>query len=193
MRRLLASTAFLLPLALSQGETKSAGAEMFEVDPVHSSVIFRIKHLGVSYFYGRFNDVSGKILFDAKNPVASSVEAQIKAESVDTNSADRDKHLRSPDFFNAKQFPAIAFKSRSVKKADATSFEVTGDLTLHGVTKPLTVKMTHVGTGDIPKFGHRAGFEGTFTVKRSEFGMTFMSDLLGDDVQVTIGLEGVRK
>ena len=169
------------------GQTAAPAA--FKIDPVHSSVIFRVKHMNVSYFWGRFNDIAGTVAWDAAKPEASSFDVQIKTESVDSKDPKRDNHLKSPDFFNAKQFPTLAFKSKSVKKLDDTTFEVGGDLTLHGVTKPLTAKVEMTGTGKGMRGGSLVGFETTFEIKRSDFGMNFMKGPLGDDVRIVVSLE----
>jgi polyisoprenoid-binding protein YceI len=168
-------------------------AETYEVDPVHSAVIFRVGHLGVSHTYGRFNDISGQVVLDAADPSKSSVEITVKADSVDTFSEKRDQHLKSPDFFNAKQFPELTFKSRSVKKTGESEFEVAGDLTLHGVTRPVTVKVQHLGSGSDPWGGYRAGFETTFDIRRSDFGMDYMPGGVSDEVRLIVAVEGVRK
>ena len=173
--------------------TAALAADTYVVDPIHSPLIFKIKHLGVSNFYGRFNEVTGTFTVDEKNPAASSVEINIKTESVDTNNPERNTHLKSPDFFNAKEFPVITFKSKKIKETAKDNYEVTGDLTLHGVTKPLAVKLTRIGTGKDPWGGFRMGFESTFTIKRSDFDMKFMADLVGDEVQLMLSIEGVKK
>ena len=168
----------------------AAAPTPFEVDGVHSSVIFRIQHMGVSYFHGRFNSIQGLITLDAENPAGSSVELTIAAESVDTNNGKRDDHIRSPDFLNASEFPEIKFKSDSVKALGDKSFEVAGQLTLHGETKPLTVKVEQTGLAKNSRGeGQIAGFETTFTVKRSDFGMDQMLDALGDEVRLTVAVE----
>jgi polyisoprenoid-binding protein YceI len=168
-----------------------ARAESFKLDPVHSSLIFRIKHLGVGYIYGRFNDFSGSFAFD-KDPARCALSAEIKVASIDSNNATRDKHLRSADFFNVKEFPKITFKSTRVRVLDARTYEVTGNLTLHGVTKSVTARLERIGTGKDPfTKGVRTGFETTFTLKRSDFGMKFMTGAIGDEVRITLAAEGV--
>ena len=168
----------------------AAAPTPFEVDGVHSSVIFRIQHMGVSFFHGRFNSIQGLITLDAEDPAGSSVELTIAAESVDTNNGKRDDHIRSPDFLNASEFPEIKFKSDSVKAGGDKSFEVAGKLTLHGETKPLTVKVEQTGLAKSSRGeGQIAGFETTFTVKRSDFGMDHMLDALGDEVRLTVAVE----
>ncbi len=171
----------------------SLEAKQLEIDPVHSVVLFRIQHLNASWFHGRFNDVGGTIAFDPAAPEKSRIEIRVKADSVDTNAKGRDDHLRGSDFFAAKEFPEITFVSRSVKKHGEHELDVTGDLTLHGVTKPVTTRVVHVGSSETPKFGKRTGFEATFTVKRSDFGMKFMIGMLGDEVRLTVALEGMEK
>lgn len=160
----------------------------YEVDTVHSSVVFKVKHMNVSWFYGRFNDVKGTIVYDEKKPEASSVTVEIATESVDTKAENRDKHLQSPDFFSAKEFPTMTFKSKSVKKGEKGKLAVAGELTLHGVTKPLTCEVELVGTAKSQK-GELAGFETSFTIKREDFGMKNMLENLGNDVHVTVSLE----
>jgi polyisoprenoid-binding protein YceI len=166
-------------------------AESFKVDPVHSNVIFRIKHLDVSFFYARFKEITGTFNFDEPTGIA----IEVKPESVDTKSEKLDTHLKSADFFNVKEFPTISFKSTAIKPvADKEgTYEVTGDLTLHGVTKPLTVTLEKSGMGADPWGGQRCGFEVLFTIKRSDFGMNFMLDKLGDEVRLTVSVEGSKK
>ena len=168
--------------------------ETYKVDPVHTTAIFRIKHLGVTYFYGRFNETTGSFTLNTENPCEMLFDVQIKTDSVDTNAAGRNNHLKGPDFFNAKQFPTISFKSKSVESSGENTYAVSGDLTLHGVTKPITAQMEFVGQGDKGRrFGYRAGFDATFTIKRSDFGMNYMQGMLGDEVTIMVGLEGVRQ
>ena len=164
----------------------------YNVDPVHSTVIFRIKHFGVSYFYGRFNSPAGTFAFDPENPAESSFEITVKTANVDTHSSKRDGHLKSADFFNAKQFPEITFKSTSVKKGRGDTLKVTGDLGLHGQTREITIDLHHVGSRDTRR-GQLCGFETTFTIKRSDFGMKFMLGGVGDEVTLMVSLEGGKK
>jgi polyisoprenoid-binding protein YceI len=168
-------------------------ADTYKVDPVHSSVIFRIQHAGVSYFYGRFNDKDGTVTVDESDPTKDSFDVSVKADSIDTNQPNRDKHLKSGDFFSTQEFPAISFKSTAVKAAGDNKLEVTGDLTLHGATKSITVTLDRTGTADIPRMGHRTGFEGTLTIKRSDYGMNKMLDVLGDEVKLMISIEAAKQ
>src|SRR5690349_10141147 len=134
------TTAFrqlILAAILTTCGTAAMAAETYTVDPVHSSISFMISHAGISNIHGRFNDFSGKITID-KDPAKSSFALSIPIDSIDTNNVKRDEHLRAPDYFNAKQFPALTFQSTKVKAVDG-GYEVAGDLTMHGVTKPVTI------------------------------------------------------
>lgn len=171
--------------------TTALAADSYSVDPVHSSVSFMISHAGISDIHGRFNEFSGTFVIDKDDPSKSTFALDIKVESVDTNNKGRDEHLRAPDYFNAKQFPSLTFKSTKVKATDV-GYEVTGDMTLHGVTKPVTLKL---------KGGHkvvegrgmkRIGVTSAVTIKRSEFDMKTALDALGDDVHIIVGLEATK-
>ena len=183
---------FCLAVAALGLGTPAIAAEPFQVDPVHSSVLFRVKHMNASYTYGRFNEIGGKFAVDEADPGKSIFDLSVKGESIDTASAARDKHLKGPDFFNAKQFPTITFKSKSVTKS-AAGYDVAGDLTLHGVTRPVTFKLAVTGTAKGMKGESLSGVEASTVLKRSDFGMTFMVGPVGDEVQVTVALEGSRK
>ena len=189
IRTLVPAIALSLGFAVSGAQA----ADTYEVDPVHTAALFKVKHVGVSYTYGRFNDVKGTIVIDAANPAASKVDITIQAASVDTFDQKRDAHLRNPDFFDAKQFPVLTFASTAFKKVDDTTVEIAGDFTLHGVTKPITVTAKKIGEGKDPWGGYRIGFESTFTVKRSDYGMSKMLDAVGDEVTITFATEGIRK
>lgn len=182
----------IFAICLSASAIVSA-AESYKIDTVHSFVIFRIKHLGVSYSYGRFNDLSGTFIMDEKEISKSTVDVTIKVDSIDTHHAKRDGHLKGPDFFNAKAFPVINFKGKKFKKVGSEKVQVTGDLLLHGVKKSITVEMTHIGSGKDPWGGYRSGFEGVFKIKRSDFGMNYMPEGIGDEVTITLGIEGIRQ
>jgi polyisoprenoid-binding protein YceI len=187
MKKVLSLLALsLLPISALQA------ADTFEIDPVHSSVLFKVRHLNVADFYGRFNEIKGTVSFDKDSPEKSSVTAEVPIESVDTHNDKRNQHLKSPDFFNAKQFPNISFKSTKVEKA-GDDFKVTGDFTLHGVTKSITVEFEKVGEGKGMQGEFRAGGKTEFKIKRSDYGMNFMLNGIGDEVEITISLEGVKK
>jgi polyisoprenoid-binding protein YceI len=172
----------------------AALADNYAIDPVHSTDVFKIKHLNVAYVYGRINGPTGTISYDPANPEATKFDVTLEAANIDTGNAQRDNHLKSPAFFNAKEFPTLTFKSTSVKKLDDKNLEVTGDLTIHGVTKSVTVKVEVVGTGPgVPQTGPVAGFESTFTINRNDYGIKEFPGMLGDDVTFTISLEGDKK
>jgi polyisoprenoid-binding protein YceI len=166
-----------------------AQAPTYKIDAIHSSVLFRVKHFGVTNFYGRFNKVSGEITWDAKKPETGSISVEIDAASIDSNDKKRDEHLRNSDFLSAKEFPTIAFKSKSVKKK-GEQLEVSGDLTLHGVTKPVTAFVDITGEAESP-YGYRAGFEAVFDIKRADYGMEGV-DGIGDDVRIIVSLEAIK-
>src|SRR5688572_4951863 len=151
-------------------KTAAAGAETFSVDSVHSSLIFKIQHMGIANFYGRFNEIAGTYSVDQANPANSRFDFKVPTASVDTKDAKRDGHLKSPDFFNATEYPEITFKSTKVVRGGDNQLKVTGDLGLHGVTKPVTVNMT-LFPAKQTRQGYKGGFETTFDIKRTDFGM----------------------
>lgn len=175
------------PSAPAAAPAAASGA--FRADPVHSAVIFKLRYSGVSNFYGRFNGLDGHFSMDAEK---SSFEFTLKSEKVDSGNAKRDDHLKSADFFNAKEFPTITIKSTKFTKKGDNAYEVAADLTLLGKTKPVTITLTDGGTSS-GKSGPRAGLEATFTFKRSEFGMNYglEGNGLGDEVTITAGVSGV--
>ena len=169
-------------------------AATYNIDPVHSSANFKIKHLDSSYVYGRFNDLKGTVNFDSANPAKSSVMIEIDPNTVDTKVEQRDNHLRSPDFLNVKEFPKMSFKSTAVKKVKNNLYNVKGNFTLHGVTKPITVDFTVVGENKKGmKTEIRGGGETTFKIKRSDYGMKFMPQVIGDEVTITLAVEGIKQ
>ena len=182
----------LAALTLVALGTTARAAETYSVDPVHSSVSFGIFHAGIIDIHGRFNDFSGTFVMDKNDPSKSTFALDIKVATVDTNNAKRDEHLRAPDYFNEKQFPLLSFKSTKVKATDA-GYEVAGDLTLHGVTKPITLNLKggHKVV-EFPKGTPRIGVTSAVTIKRSEFGMTTELGALGDDVTIIVGLEAAK-
>ena len=168
-------------------------ADTWSVDSSHSTAIFRIKHFGASWQYGRFNDIAGTLMIDEADATKSTLELTIKTDSVDTNNQKRDDHLKGPDFFNAAQYPTMTFKSKKIAVKQGNVWAVTGDLTMHGVTKEVTVDLERVGTGKDPWGGTRTGAETTFTLKRSDYGVSFMPDGLGDEVRIIVSVEAVKK
>jgi polyisoprenoid-binding protein YceI len=200
---LLATVAALLgwarpaasPAAAQEGRTAGAAPTAFTVDPLHSTVVFGVDHLGVSRFYGRFNRVTGSYALSPETGEGR-FELSVGVENVDTANGGRDGHLKSPDFFNAKEFPTIDFSgSKLLKTADGT-FSLSGELSLHGQTRPITARLEWIGERDVgERFGYRSGFEATFSVKRSDFGMgKYVAEgTLGDEVKIIAAIEGIRK
>ena len=183
----------VLALSVVAGVGSVGRADDYVIDAAHSGVTFQISHMGVSYIPGRFNEFSGNFTLDTSDPAKSAFALTIKTESVDTNNAGRDKHLRSPDFFNVKQFPAITFASTAVKAIEG-GYEVTGDLTLHGETKPVTFSLKGGKSAQFPPGVQRTGFSTSqVVVKRSDFGVGKPMPVLGDEVYVSISFEGTKK
>jgi polyisoprenoid-binding protein YceI len=181
----------ILPLLAAVSLTSQA-ADTYKVDPVHSSIVFGIMHLDVTNVYGRFNDVSGTLVFDKENPSKSSLQVEVKVASVDTHEPKRDQHLKSPDFFNAKEFPLMTFKSNKVE-ANGDTYKVSGDFTLHGVTKPITVDFKKGAEAKGMQNEIRTGGETHFTIKRSDYGIKFMPGAVGDEVKIIVSLEGIKQ
>lgn len=183
----------LSTIATAAGAALPSAAERYKVDPVHSVVLFRIKHFNVSYFHGRFNETTGTFTYDRTDPANCAFDVTVHVDSLDTHSADRDRHIKGAQLLNVAEFGAIRFKSAKVAKAGADKYRVTGELSFHGTTKTITTTLERVGSGDDPWGGYRTGFETVFTIKRSDFGMGAMQGMLGDEVRLTVSLEGVRQ
>ena len=173
-------------------------AKTYEIDKDHSSVSFKIRHL-VSNVNGSFNEFSGKIAVDDKKPENSSVEFTVMADSINTANKKRDEHLRSGDFFDADKFKEITFKSKKVKAIGKNKYQVEGDLTLHGVTQPVTVKVDYLGETKDPWGNTKSGFKTEFKVARKSYGMVWNKALdagslmLGDEVNLTVDVEATEK
>lgn len=158
----------------------------------HAFVNFRIQHLGYSWLYGTFKDFDGSFTFDEKNPAADKVNVTINTNSVDTNHAERDKHLRSAEFLNVSKFPQATFASTEVKKA-GEGLDITGNLTLNGVTKPVVLAAKLIGQGDDPWGGKRAGFEAEGKIRLKDFNITTDLGPASQEVDLIISVEGVQK
>lgn len=170
-----------------------AHAAPYDIDPAHAYAIFKIDHLGVAPSYGQFVKIGGTFDFDAAAPEKSTVKVEIDANSIFTGNQKRDEHLKSPDFFDTKQFPTVTFQSTSFKAAGADTYTVAGNLTMHGQTRPVTVTVKKTGAGKDPWGNDRVGMETTFTVNRLDYGIAFMPDGLGKDVTVILSIEGIKK
>lgn len=189
---LLLAGVSLLP-AGSGGSAPAAGPDAsWKVDPAHTTVGFRVKHMNASWFHGRFNQCSGTIVWDPQAPAASSIEFEIAAASVDTNNQDRDDHLRNADFLNAKVHPKLAFRSTEVAAAGKDKLKVKGTLSLHGVERAIELDVDYTGAGTAP-WGELIGFETEFTVKRGDFGITAYPGALGEEVRVHVAIEAIKQ
>ncbi|MGE0713355.1 MAG: YceI family protein [Planctomycetota bacterium] len=167
----------------------------FALDAVHSTALFRIIHMGAGASWGRFNELKGQVVWSDADPSQCSLEVEVQAASIDTANAKRDEHLKGPDFFNARQFPTLSFKSAAFQK-QGEGYAVRGQLTLHGQTKEVVARAVKTGEKDGgPRMGHRAGWEATLTIQRSEFGMSYgvKEGVLGDEVRIIVALEGVKQ
>ncbi len=171
----------------------------YEIDPAHSNLQFSVRHMMMSNVKGTFTGVSGFVTYDPANPGTSGIEAKIDVSTVSTNDEKRDGHLKSPDFFDVAQFPHMTFRSTKVDKKEADQMVITGELTLHGVTKPVTLEVEEVSDeGQDPWGNTRIGAAVKGKIKRSEFGLTWNAALetggvmVGDDVKLEFDLEMVK-
>jgi len=193
-QRILNISKFIFVLGLLVTFSSLAyAAETYKLDPAHTSIVFRVKHLGVTYVYGRINGPTGSFVFDESSPSKCAIEIQAETKNVDTAVEKRDTDLKSPDFFNAGEHPYVSFKSKSVKNLSEKTYEVSGDLTLLGKTLPVTTEVHATGSGKDPWGGFRMGFETSFSIKRSDFGMDFMMGGVSDEVNLTVSVEGIRQ
>ena len=192
MRTTLHLSIIVSCMALSLGQLFAA-PETYKIDPVHSTIGFKIRHLAGTVT-GRFGDVNGNITVDADHPENSSVEATIKVASIDTANARRDGDLKSPNFFDADKFAEMTFKSKSVKQIDKDTADVTGDLTIHGVTKEVVLHVQYLGKATGMTGAPQTGWEATAKINRTDFGLTFNKVIegvavVGDEVDITLDIE----
>lgn len=180
------------PAPSADKETKQAAsdARTWKVDDVHSMALFRVQHMGAGMFWGRFDDVSGTVTTSGAGPDSLAFDITIDPASVSSGNEKLNGHLKSPDFFSVKEFPTMKFKSTSASRGADGMWTVAGDLTMHGVTKPITAKVEMTGMSK-GRGGDSAGFEATFTVDRSQFGMNYGVEkgAIGKDVRVIVGIE----
>jgi polyisoprenoid-binding protein YceI len=173
--------------------------ETWQIDPSHSAIGFSVRHMVVSKTRGRFTKWDGQIRFDPKNPAGSSVEVTIDPASIDTADAQRDAHLKSPYFFDVEKFPAASFRSTKVEDRGGDRYRITGDLTVHGVTRPVVLEATYEGSGKDPWGGERSGFLATTTIDRKDFGLEWNKTLdtggllVGERVELTLEIEAIRQ
>ncbi|MEJ2426475.1 MAG: YceI family protein [Candidatus Thiodiazotropha sp.] len=159
----------------------------------HAFIEFRIKHLGYSWLYGRFDDFNGRFSYDEKNPAASKVSVDIVPASVDSNHAERDKHLRSEEFLYVDKYPTAKFVSTSYQESEGGKAVLKGDLTLRGVTRPVVIDVESIGHGNDPWGGYRRGFLGTTTISLADFGIPFDLGPASREVELVLSIEGIRQ
>jgi len=184
----LALAALLAAPGLALGENY-----VIDTEKAHASIEFRIKHLGFSWLVGRFDDFSGNFTYDEAKPEASNVEVTVKTASVSSNYAERDKHLRSDDFLDVEKFPEAKFVSTSFKPTGDDKAVLTGDLTLHGVTRPITIDVEQIGHGPDPWGGFRRGFYGTTKLTLADFKIKKDLGPAARDVYLFLSVEGIRQ
>jgi polyisoprenoid-binding protein YceI len=184
---------FTLAAALLVPGLASADKYVIDTEGAHAFVQFRIKHLGYSWLYGRFNDFSGGFTYDETAPNESKVEVVIETASLDSNHAERDKHLRGPDFLDVDKYPEARFKSTSYKETGFDEAVLQGELTLHGVTLPVTIAVHKIGSGPDPWGGYRRGFEGTTSIALKDFGIDYNLGPASREVELTLSVEGIRQ
>lgn len=189
LKKLLPVLALVLISVPARAET-----EHYTLDKPHTQIVFMANHLGFSRSIGKFTDYSGSFTFDRGQPENSHVEVTINTNSLDLADLKWNEHLKGPDFFNVEKFPAMTFKSTDIKILSDTTADITGDLTLLGVTKPVTLRTTYNKSDKFP-FGERyvSGFSAHAALKRSDFGMTYGLPAIGDDIDLMIEVEGVRE
>lgn len=185
--------AVVVPAGAAAPSAEATLEEMpYTIDTVHTSVIFRVQRSNGAPFYGRFNEASGTFLLNHDDPAKSRIDVTVDVRRVDTNNEGRDRHLRSADFFAAEEYPTARFVSRSFSKVGEMEYDVTGDLTIRGTTKPITARVKQTGQGPARR-GVMCGLEVTFTIRRAEFGVNYGPGVLGDEVKVMAGIEGNRE
>lgn len=192
---LFAAFSFVMAMA---GESR-AETVTYSIDPDHSQVIFKVKHMGISTVSGRFDLMEGSYTFDDTDIGNSSVETTIQTASVNTNKQKRDDHLRSPDFLNVDKYPTITFKSKEVKKGSGDGFTIVGDLTINGVTKQVELDAEYGGKAVDPMGNQRTAFTAVTKIDRKDYGITWNKTLdtgglvVGDDVKIELNIEGIQK
>lgn len=195
MRKTLLTTAVIsVSLMISvMLNTASAADYVIDTKKAHAFIQFKIKHLGYSWLLGRFNTFEGEFSYDEKNPSAAKISVRIDPASIDSNHAERDKHLRGKDFLNVSKYPKASFVSKSFKQSSNGTAVLTGSFTLHGVTKELAIDVVHIGHGDDPWGGYRRGFEGKTSFALKDFGIDYNLGPASKEVELFLSVEGIRK
>jgi len=194
----LNATLFITLAAAVAAVPAARAADVFDLDQTHFSVVFSVSHMNMSYTYGMFRQANARVTLDRENPANSKFQFTIKTDSIDTNSTQRDGHLKGPDFFDVVSFPDITFESTTVvlgNEAKRVVYQVTGDLTMHGVTRTITLPIELLGEGPSLDGKPHAGFLTQTELKRSDFGMTkyLENNVVGDAIGITVSFEGVKQ
>lgn len=194
IRNLMTASLVSLSLAAGVQASEHSGTYAFDTKGQHQFIVFKISHLGYSWLYGRFNEFDGQFTYDADNPAESSVKVTVETASVDTNHAERDKHLRSDDFLYSNEYPQATFQSKRVIPGDQEGeAEIVGDLTLRGVTREITLDAEMVGHGEDPWGGYRMGFEAGTELRLEDFGIPKDLGPTAETVELIISVEGIRQ
>ncbi|RBW48386.1 YceI family protein [Marinobacter sp. F3R11] len=194
MKKLLLASAVSMALVGGAAQAdEHSGTYAFDSKGAHQFITFKISHLGYSWLYGRFNDFDGQFSYDADNPENSSVSVTIDTSSVDSNHAERDKHLRGEDFLYVDEYPEASFKSKRVVVDDDGEADIVGDLTLRGVTREVTLDVEMLGYGNDPWGGYRMGFEAETELRLEDFGIPTNLGKASETVEIIISVEGIRQ
>lgn len=193
MKKLLLASAVSVALIGTANASEHSGTYAFDKEGAHQFITFKISHLGYSWLYGRFNDFDGEFVYDAENPENSTVNVTIDTASVDSNHAERDKHLRSEDFLHVGEFPQATFKSKRVVVDDDGEADIIGDFTLRGVTREITLEAEMLGHGEDPWGGYRMGFEAETEFRLKDFGIPMDLGEASETVEIKISIEGIRQ
>lgn len=190
MKKLLLGAAMAAVLSFP---VQALAADKYEFDKEHTQILFFVNHLGYSFSQGEFLEFDGGFVFDEANPENSSIDVTIQTESIDMDSEEWDAHMKNEDFFHVEQYPTMTFKSTGIEVTGENTANITGDLTILDVTKPVVLDVTHNKTGKSP-FGddYKSGFSATANIKRSEWGIDYGLPNVGDDVEIRLEVEAVR-
>lgn len=193
IRRYLNTSAVAMVALLASAAVQAADTYKMDTKGSHAFIQFKIQHLGFSWLLGRFNDFEGEFVLDEDKPENSKVSVTIDVASVDSNHAERDKHLRGGDFFEVSKYPKATFVSTKIEKTGEKTAKITGDFTLKGVTKPVTLDASYVGGGKDPWGGYRQGFEATTQLKLKDFGIDYNLGPASEVVDIYISVEGIKQ
>ncbi len=191
MKKLILASA--LSFALLGTQSAQADDYVIDTEGAHAFIQFKISHLGYSWLLGRFNEFEGNFSYDEANPSAAQVNVTINVASLDSNHAERDKHLRSKDFFNVSKHPKASFVSTSYAANGDGTGVLSGNFTLYGTTKPIAIDVKEIGAGADPWGGFRRGFEGSVVITPSEFGMNYDLGPAAETVEIFLSIEGIRQ